>query len=66
MKGINYNVNVFEEAIRLESIGLNIFDKIKSYLKNQQVDFSKLICIWTDGAPLMRGKTAQSKTLLKK
>lgn len=64
MTGINNNFNVFEEAIRLESIGLNIFDKIKSYLKNQQVDFSKLICIWTDRTPLMRGKTTQCKTLL--
>ncbi|XP_076346237.1 general transcription factor II-I repeat domain-containing protein 2A-like isoform X1 [Tachypleus tridentatus] len=71
IRGIDDNFNIFEELIGLESLhgktrGSDIFEKVKSCLENQHLNFSKLLSVCTDGAPSMIGRVAGTVALLEK
>ena len=71
IRGIDNNVNAFEELIGLESLhgrtrGLDIFDKVRSCLENLQLDFRKLLSVCTVGAPSIVGKVSGTVTLLER
>ena len=66
-RGIDDNFSVFEDLISLESLRgktrrSDIFDKVKSYLVNLQIDCSKLVSVRTDGASSMIGQFAGTTT----
>ena len=71
VRGIDDNFNVVEELIGFESLhgktrGSDIFEKVKSYLENQQLDLSKLLSVCIDGVPSMIGKAAGAVALLER
>ncbi|XP_076359110.1 general transcription factor II-I repeat domain-containing protein 2A-like [Tachypleus tridentatus] len=71
IRGIDDNFNIFEELIGLESLHgktreSDIFEKVKSCLENQHLNFSKLLSVCTDGAPSMIGRVAGTVALLGK
>ncbi|XP_068240793.1 general transcription factor II-I repeat domain-containing protein 2A-like [Palaemon carinicauda] len=71
IRGIYDNFNIFEELIGLESLhgktrGSDTFEKVKSCLENQQLDFSKLLSVCTDGVSSMIGTVAGNVALVKR
>ena len=69
IQGMDNNFSVFKEVLSLESLigktrGSDIFDKVKTCQENIQTDSSKLVSVYTDGAPSMIGQVAGTTTLL--
>ena len=69
IRGVTADLNVCEEFLQLVPLrgtttGKDIFDAMLQCVEQYSLDFSRLVCVTTDGAPAMTGQTKGAASLL--